>query len=134
MSRSLTLGGLVAALALGWPFAALAQNTAPNFPTEFPPGAAELSADDLKTRLAGKVFRVTRADGNHWRLQFNTLGYYFVNTTSGFADDGRWRTDGSKLCNEARRGTSGCSDVRLVGDQLYLKRAVNGEVVRYESQ
>jgi hypothetical protein len=112
----------------------LAAQTAADLPTAFPPGAAALGADDLKVRLAGKLFRVTRADGNHWRLQFNDNGYFFINTQSGFADDGRWRTEGSQLCTEARRGTSGCIEARLLGDQLYFKRAVNGEIVRYELQ
>jgi hypothetical protein len=134
MPRSLTLRGCVAALALGWSLGVLAQNAAPPSATEFLPGASELRADDLKARLAGKVFRVTRADGNHWRLQFQDNGYVFLNTHNGFADDGRWRVEGSKLCADMRRAASGCSDMRLVGDALYLKRAVNGEIVRYEVQ
>jgi hypothetical protein len=102
--------------------------------TEFPPEAVVPTAEEVRAHLANKVFRVTRADGNHWRLQFKDNGHYFVNTVQGFADDGRWRVEGSQLCGEPRKGPAGCSEVRMVGGQLYLKRAVNGEIVRYELQ
>jgi hypothetical protein len=130
--REAPMRNAVVLLACALPVAAAAQ-TAP-FPTEFPPGAVEMPPDDLKARLADKVFRVTRADGNHWRIQFKDNGYVFINTNNGFADDGRWRVEGSKLCSDVRRGTSGCADARLVGEQIYLKRSVNGEIVRYELQ
>lgn len=131
-SRETTMRNVLLLLACIAPLAAAAQ-TAP-FPTEFPSGAVEMPPDDLKARLADKVFRVTRADGNHWRIQFKDNGYVFINTSSGLADDGRWRVEGSKLCSDVRRGTSGCAEVRVVGEQLYLKRSVNGEIVRYELQ
>ena len=60
-------------------------------PTEFPADAVAFSAEALQSRLAGKVFRVMRPDGNHWRVQFKDNGYFFVNTERGGADEGRWR-------------------------------------------
>jgi hypothetical protein len=91
-------------------------------PTEFPTEAVVPTAEEMQAHLTNKVFRVTRADGNHWRLQFKDNGYYFVNTVQGFADDGRWRVEGSRLCAEPRKGAAGCSEVRMVGGQLHLKR------------
>jgi hypothetical protein len=108
--------------------------TAQTGPTEFPPEAVVPATEEVQALLANKVFRVTRADGNHWRLQFKDNGYYFINTAQGFADDGRWRVEVSRLCIEPRKGTAGCSEVRMVGGQLHLKRATNGEIVHYELQ
>ena len=114
--------------------ALVSQAGAQPLPTDFPADAVAFSAEALQARLAGKVFRVTRPDGNHWRVQFKDNGYFFVNTHNGFADDGRWRTEGSSVCIDPRRSQAGCSEMRAAGEQLYLKRAANGEVVRYELQ
>lgn len=108
------------------PAALHAQGTAPS---EFPEGAQPLAADALRERIAGKVFDVKLADGTGWRIEYRGNGYYFVDTTTGFRDDGRWRIDGPRLCHEARKGASGCSEVRDKDGRIHIKRATTGEVI-----
>ncbi len=111
---------------LALPLAAAAQ--AKPTPTEFPDGAEPASAVQLRERIAGKVMRAQLADGSTWRIDYKDNGYMYIDTSGGFRDTGQWRVEEGKLCGEWRRAPSGCSDVRLKGDAIYLKRA-NGEVV-----
>ena len=52
-------------------------------PTEFPIDAVATSADDLRGRISGKVFKVKLADGTTWRLEYKANGYAFVDTSRG---------------------------------------------------
>lgn len=126
---------LLAVLATCLPLIVLAQTLkAPETPmpapapTEFPADAAPLAADELKDRLAGKVFKVQLHDGASWRLEYKTNGYFFVNTSGGFNGSGAWDTDGSKLCGKLRGNDVACNEVRQSAGRLYLKRA-SGEVI-----
>jgi hypothetical protein len=100
-------------------------------PTEFPAGAQPVADAALKEHLAGKVFHIERADGNHWRLQYQGHGYYYINTTRGYTDSGKWRVEDSKLCSEPQKTKPACNEVRLVGEVMHLKRD-NGEVIKFE--
>jgi hypothetical protein len=97
----------------------------------FGEGMSTPSTEELTTILAGNTFTVDRVDGNHWRIEFKGNGYYFVNTNSGFSDSGEWKADSGKLCAQPKKGTAGCSDVRLHNGVLTLKRT-NGEIVIYK--
>lgn len=97
----------------------------------FGEGMSTPTADELKTMLTGNNFTVDRADGNHWRLQFKSNGYYFVNTSNGFSDSGEWKVDSGKLCAQPKKSPPGCSDVRVNNGVITLKRP-NGEVVVYK--
>lgn len=116
----------LAALCAGAAASAVAQTT---LTTEFPPEATAPSADALRERLSGKVFRTRVADGNTQRLQFNANGYFFLNTGRGGAADGTWRTEDGRFCLDLKQINAGCSEVRAKGDSLYYKRISNGEVV-----
>ena len=118
--------GLLALL----PIVASAQ-TAP--PTTFPESAAPVTAEALRERLAGKVFRATLHDGSTWRLEYKTNGYAFIDVGNGFRDTGNWRVEDGKLCGEWRRVTGGCNEVRVGDDAVYIKR-MNGEVVALKTQ
>ncbi len=107
------------------PVVAVAQAT---MPTEFPADATEPTAEALQARLLGKDFAVQPFSGPGWRLQFNSSGYAFLDVDTGARDKGTWRVEGDKLCVNWQRVTSGCSQIRLRGDAVYLKRA-SGEVV-----
>lgn len=98
-------------------------------PTIFPADAVVLSDDALQQRVAGKVYRAKLADGATWRLEYKSNGYVFLNTGSGFADNGKWSAKGGQLCTEWSRVPSGCSDTRATADALYIKRSSTGEVV-----
>jgi hypothetical protein len=101
------------------------------FPTEFPPDAVTPSADELRSRLAGQVFRAVPADGNGWRVQFQANGFAYIDTDRGARDSGKWRTEDGRLCNDWQRFGSACDEVRFVGEVLHLKRSRNGEVVTF---
>ena len=100
-----------------------------SLPTDFPPDSSAISADALRERMAGKVFRVKPADGTTWRLEYKESGYAFLDTSRGAKDTGKWSTQDSKLCHEWQRVPSGCSDARMKDSVIYLKRSTNGEVV-----
>lgn len=107
------------------PVIALAQDA---MRTEFPSAAVSPNADSLRERLAGKTFDVKPFTGASWRLEYASNGYAFLNTSSGYSDKGRWRVEDGKLCTEWAKSTSGCSEARIDGASLLIKRS-SGEVV-----
>ena len=107
------------------PVLALAQA---GFPTEFPAGAETLQPDDLQKKLAGRVVQMKYANGADVRLEFKDA-YAYVDSGRS-SDSGKWRVHESQLCIDWQRFPSGCSQVRTVGDALYVKRLTNGEVVQ----
>jgi hypothetical protein len=106
------------------PTIALAQ---PAFPTEWPSGAETLQPDALRQRLIGKSFVAKSVTGPDVRTEYqDTVAYINVGSTSDF---GPWRTEGSAVCNEWKKLRPACSEMRVVGEVLYVKRANNGEVM-----
>ena len=97
-------------------------------PSAFPPDAQPIAEQALLERIAGRVLRVQRPDGNHWRLQYLANGHYFFNTERGGAGQGTWKVEGDRLCTERLHQPRACNPVRLAGDRLYLQRT-NGEVI-----
>jgi hypothetical protein len=97
----------------------------------FPDGAATPDAEQIQQWIGGRVFDVQVADGNHWRLEFNRNGYFFVDTKKGGRADGTWRVEPGRLCSHLRGRDPGCNAVRMQGDRLYLQRD-SGEIVRYD--
>lgn len=97
-------------------------------PTEFPAGTDVVAGAGLQQRFAERVFRVQPAAGPGWRLEFKSSGYVFLDTTAGMRDTGRWRVDDARLCVEWQRANSGCVEMRVAGELLYMKRG-SGEVV-----
>ena len=108
------------------PLASLAQTA---MPTEFPADALSANADDLRARISGKIFRVKPADGSSWRIEYKANGYAFIDTSNGFRDTGTWRVEDGKLCSDWHKVNGGCSEVRIRGESIYLKRVSNGEVI-----
>lgn len=99
-------------------------------PTEFPEGSQPFTAEALRERLTGKVFKVKPADGNEWRLDYQANGYVYLDTSRGGRDSGTWRVDGTQLCTEWKRSNAGgCNEARSKDGALYVKRSVNGEVI-----
>jgi hypothetical protein len=122
-ARSMMLAGLLSVSSALW-----AQSAPPDAPTSFPPEATTPTAAALQTALAGKVFNVKLADGVTWRLQYQTNGYWFINTSRGFADTGKWSTQDGQLCGGGKRIKDTCNAMRLQGGTLYMQRD-SGEVV-----
>jgi hypothetical protein len=119
----------IAALSL-FTAATVAQAQAPATPPDFPADAQPLTAEALQQRLSGKVFSVKTAAGAPWRMQFQGSGFYFINV-GAYSDNGKWRTDASRLCTEPQKRPAACNDMRSAGDALYLKRD-SGEIVKFE--
>lgn len=113
---------------------AVAQSNPPAMPTAFPADAAPLSAGELRDALAGNVYRARIANGDTWRLEYKPNGYYFVDVSTGYRGTGTWRAEDGKLCGERRDAPMACSEMRRVGDVLYMKRASSGEVVALNRQ
>jgi hypothetical protein len=98
-----------------------------SFPTEWPSGAEALSPDTLRERLVGKSFTAKSVTGPDVRTEYqDTVAYINVGSTS---DWGPWRTEGSAVCNEWKKLRPACSEIRAVGEVLYVKRANNGEIM-----
>ncbi len=97
----------------------------------FGEGMTTPSAEDLNKLLAGNVYTVERSDGNHWRLEFKSNGYYFFNNVQGYSDSGEWKTEEGKLCALPRKTPAACSEARLSNGVLTLRRA-NGEIIIYK--
>jgi hypothetical protein len=106
------------------PTFALAQVT---FPTDWPSGAQPLTAEALRQRLVGKTFVGKSATSPELRIEYHET-YAYLNT-AGISDSGKWKTEGSTVCNEWRTLRHACSEFRAVGEVLYVKRANNGEVM-----
>ena len=108
------------------PTLALAQAA---FPTEWPSGAQPLTAEALKQRLVGKTFVGKSLTSPDVRIEYQET-YAYLNT-GDFSDSGKWRTEGSTVCNEWKKLRHACSEIRAVGDVLYVKRANNGEIMAF---
>jgi hypothetical protein len=98
-----------------------------SFPTEWPTGAESLSPEALRQRLVGKTFVAKSVTSPDVRTEYReTYAYINVGNTT---DSGRWRTEGSAVCNEWRSLRPACSEIRALGEALYVKRANNGEIM-----
>ncbi len=116
------------ALVLSLSVLAVASASAQTVPKEFPADGTAPPAAELKERFAGKVYSVTLADGTHWRIDYKSSGYFFVDTSTGFHGTGDWHADDGKLCSRLRGANLSCNEVRDVGGVIYLKRD-SGEVI-----
>ena len=106
------------------PTLALAQAA---FPTDWPSGAQPLAADTLRQRLVGKAFVAKSVTGPDVRTEYQEA-YAYINVGNA-NDSGTWRTEGSAVCNEWKRLRPACTEIRAVGELLYVKRANNGEIM-----
>jgi len=107
-----------------YPTIALAQAS---FPTEWPSGSQPLLPDTLRQRLVGKTFIAKSVTGPDVRTAYQeTYAYINVGNTS---DSGTWKTEASTVCNEWKKLRPACSEIRALGEALYVKRANNGEIM-----
>lgn len=98
---------------------------------DFPEGATTPNADEIKQRLAGNDFLINYANGGNARLQFKSNGYFFVNTSTNYSDNGEWTTEDGKVYTRSQKQGANCFAVRVSADSMYLQRT-NGEIVKYE--
>ena len=101
---------------------------------EFPPGLTTPSDDVIKRRFDDRNYRVDLADGTNWKLQYKANGYYFVNTSTGYSDSGKWSVKDGFLCNEPRKTTGGCNEVRDGGDASFWIKRANGDILQMRPQ
>jgi hypothetical protein len=112
---------------------ALAAQAMAQMPTEFPPGATEIAPAALTEALNGKVFSVKLANNSTWRLEYRANGQFFINTSGGYNDSGKWTVKDSQLCGDPTKSKASCNDMRLVGGRLYMKRD-SGEIIELVPQ
>lgn len=112
---------------------AASQTFAQTAPAEFPADANTPSAAALQEALAGKVFAVKLADGTSWRLEYKSSGYFWINTSRGFNDSGKWTVQDGKVCSELQKVAASCSEARMRGKALLLKRP-SGEIIELAAQ
>ena len=97
------------------------------FPTAWPEGSKPLPPDSLRQRLVGKTFVAKSVTGADVRVQYQET-YAFINV-GDTSDSGPWRTEGSAVCNEWKKLRPACSEIRALGESLYVKRANTGEIM-----
>ena len=99
--------------------------------TEFPPGATNNDSKAIHAAFADKVLFTTYANGIKVRYEFKGE-FLYLNVSNGASDTVKWRIDDAKLCTESISGRfpNGCSESRLEGETIWVKRFANGEVVK----
>jgi hypothetical protein len=113
---------------VGLSFACLAAHS-----QQFPEEASKPTAAEVKKYLDDRVFKIKLADGNSWRLEYKSNGYFYVNTSTGFNGSGQWQAEDGKLCGQLKGRDRGCNEVRIYQELLHLKRD-SGEVIQYTQQ
>ena len=103
---------------------ACASTTAPL--TEFPAGIRTPSATEIASLVKGKSFNL--ASGG-MRSDYGAAGNDITVYFSGRSDKDTWRAEDGRICYEFTTIPSACNDVRLLGNDLYLKRS-NGQVTQ----
>ena len=96
--------------------------------TEFPAGARTPSAAELGTLLRGKSTSAPMPDGSTIRVDYTAGSNDLTVFAAGRSDTGTWRAEDGKVCYDLKTFRSTCTEIRLVGQQMYGKRA-SGEVV-----
>ena len=96
---------------------------------DFPAGARAPSAAELSAMLRGKSYHSVAANGSTVRADYAANSDGVTLNSGGLTDNGKWRVEDGRLCLQMTNFPSSCSDIRLVGQDIYLKRA-NGDVVR----
>ena len=101
--------------------------TTSGWAADFPEGVQPLKQEKLQSAMAGKVFSVKAAKGPAWRWQFNSDATFVINIGS-YSDSGVWSIKDSSVCQESKRGNTGCNEIRTKDNILYLQRD-SGEIV-----
>ena len=96
---------------------------------DFPAGARAPSAAELATLLRGKSTNAPLSNGGTIRVDYAADSNNLKVFVAGRSDTGTWRAEeGGRVCFEFKVFTSACNDIRLVGQDVYARRA-NGDVV-----
>jgi len=96
----------------------------------FPEGSNAPSASDIQQHLSGKAFDIKLADGTLWHVQYGSSGDFDFKSSKGFSDHGDWHAEDGKICSKGIKIPYSCNDVRMKGDDLYLKRD-NNEIIQF---
>ena len=96
----------------------------------FPEGSSVPSASAIQQHLSGNAFDIKLADGTMWHVQYGTSGDYDFKSSKGFSDHGDWTAEDGKICSKGSKSPYSCNDVRMKGDDLFLKRD-SGEIIQF---
>ena len=100
-------------------------STSPPAP-DFPAGARAPAAAEITNLVKGKSFNL--ASGGV-RTDYGAAGNDITVYFSGRSDKGTWRAEDGRICFDYTTIPSACNDVRLIGNDIYLKRS-NGQVTQ----
>lgn len=92
-------------------------------PKDFPADARTPSAAELTALLRGKSFDIVDSQGQTIRAHYAAASNDVEIFSSGRSDHGTWRAEDGRVCHEFRTFPASCSEYRLIGEDLYLKRA-----------
>ena len=96
---------------------------------DFPAGARAPSAAELATLLRGESTNAPLSNGGTIRVDYAADSNNLKVFVAGRSDTGTWRAEeGGRVCFEFKVFPSACNDIRLVGQEVYSRRA-NGDVV-----
>ena len=70
-----------------------------------------------------------RCLGGHEDAGYGAAGNDITVYFSGRSDKGTWRAEDGRICYEFTTIPSACNDVRLLGNDIYLKRS-NGQMTQ----
>ena len=98
--------------------------------TDFPPGARAPATGEITSLLRGKSFTLVNPNGSTTRVDHaddasGSLEAYF----GGRSDSGTWRAEDGRVCYQFKTIPSACNDLRVAGNDVYIKRS-NGQVVQ----
>ena len=65
-----------------------------------------------------------------WHVQYGTSGDYDFKSSKGFSDHGDWAAQDGKICSKGNKIPYSCNDVRMKGNDLFLKRD-SGEIIQF---
>jgi hypothetical protein len=95
-------------------------------PVTPPPDALIPDAPRLRLAIAGQQFQWSPQDsgraapGATSRVTYSEGGLVTADLSTGASDAGAWTVTGSKLCVQWRTFPSGCNEVRISQDTLWL--------------
>lgn len=97
---------------------------------DFPEGSSEPTAAQLESHLSGKTFTITLKNGVTWRIEHNTSGNFFIDTSTGGKASGTWTAENGRVCSQVQGREATCNGARIHDGQVLLRRA-DGEIIRY---
>ena len=96
---------------------------------DFAPGARAPTASELRALLRGKSYQTPTVAGGTIRVDYAADSDRLQAFYRGRSDSGTWRAEDGRVCYQFKTIPSACNDLRVAGNDVYIKRS-NGQVVQ----